>query len=120
MSTLPAAELALSWRAFEVTGPIPWHAALRVAGAVLTLSRAELLRLCAATELDRVWPADVRRLLEAQRTGRALTWAAFVDGARGLTPAKAPGAMTLGEVLERIGAEGLAIETTVRRERSAA
>lgn len=92
----------------------PWCATIRVDGREHTLSATEWLMLCAAAELDRVWPADLRRLLRRRRDS-AISWASMMDGALGLTPKDAAGDMPIREVFARVDAELVRFETTVSR-----
>ena len=140
---ISAGELALPWRAFSDLPP--WTATIRCGLHVVdlrswrervpiiangkrrgetTMRRHELLDLCAAFELDRILYEDADRIVlwKVEHPQRVLPWDLLTDGAVGLRREDAPGEVSIGHVLDRLGLtlEGVRWDRTMTREVSCA
>lgn len=118
-------ELRVSWRTLAGQGLTPCRVAVRDSlGVEHVLSSGELLDLCAAVELDRVFPKDAAALLARRKYSRkAWTWADLMDGARGLTPSDAPGELSIGECMRRVRLEIVrvdVVDVTTRQRKAGA
>lgn len=120
-----AADLRMSWRTFDLG--LEWTAIVDSRHGLMELrayaervgkrdvARHELLDVCAATELGRLDAGLLARVYDAARRGRGrgrpMPWRELLDGATGYRREDAPGDLSIGEVLERLGLVLVRIDT---------